>query len=329
MDNRQKTILVTGGAGYIGSVLTGLLLERNYKVISIDNLSFGGNSLLSYINHPRFSLIPGDITNQDDLSKAFTNINSVIHLAAIVGDPQCAKNPDLAIKVNKKGSELLCNISVDKGVEKFIFASTCSNYGKMTDPDGFVNEETSLNPVSLYAELKVAFEHYLFNQISSDFNPVCLRFATAYGLSPRPRFDLTVNEFTRDLVLKRNLDIYGEKFWRPYCHTVDLSKAIINVIEAPLAKIKGQTFNVGDNNENYQKQSLVEMILKQLPDRTNLVNYIHRDEDPRDYRVNFDKINNILDFKITKTVNEGIKEFIDAIQTGLIRNPDDNIYRNI
>lgn len=326
---RSKKILITGGAGYIGSVLIGQLLHRGYSVRTIDNLSFGNQALSDYISNQQFEFIHGDITNTDDCKKAVDSVDSVIHLAAIVGDPACQKFPELAVAVNREGSQNLLDASVNAHVKRFIFASTCSNYGKMPDPNGFVDESTELNPVSLYAELKVEFEQKLLNLKDSNLTPVCLRFATAYGLSPRIRLDLTVNEFTKELALGRELEIYGEQFWRPYCHTTDIAKACIMAVEAEKDIVSHKAFNVGDTKENYQKKTLVEIIVKELPDAKNKVRYISKDEDPRDYRVNFNRIKTKLDFKISKTVADGIKEFIELIKSGTIKDPDSTIYKNI
>ena len=198
----------------------------------------------------------------------------------------------------------------------------------MTDPNGYVDEDSHLKPVSLYAELKVSFEKYLLSQHQSGFTPVCLRFATAYGLSPRPRFDLTVNEFTRELTLGNELDVFGEQFWRPYCHTIDISRAVIAILEANENLVTHQAFNVGDTAENYQKKTLIELILRELPGRSRLVRYVHRNEDPRDYRVSFSKIKDTLGYAITRRVPDGIREYIQAIESGIIANPRDPLYRN-
>jgi nucleoside-diphosphate-sugar epimerase len=238
------------------------------------------------------------------------------------------------MEVNKVASEMLCEKAVARKVERFIFASTCSNYGKTSSGavNGastiYVDEASPLNPVSLYAELKVGFEKYLLGLNRPDFAPTCLRFATAYGLSDRPRFDLTVNEFTRELLLGRELEVYGEQFWRPYCHVFDLARSCLIALEAEWLAIAYQAINVGDTSENYQKKTLVELILNQLPQMRGRVSYVQRDDDPRDYQVNCDKIHTRLGFSINKRVPEGIREIILAINSGLIENPDDSRYRN-
>src|ERR1035438_3611001 len=188
-------------------------------------------------------------------------------------------------------------------VKKFIFASTCSNYGKMGN-DEFLNENSPLRPVSLYAELKVRFEKYLLeSKTRKDFIPISLRFATVYGLSPRMRFDLTINEFIKDVVMGKELEIFGELFWRPYAHVVDLARSVVCVLEADNLKVDHEVFGVGNTEENYQKKMIAEEILKIDPSAK--VKYVSKNEDTRDYRVNFDKIKNNLNYSITKKVPVG------------------------
>jgi len=323
----MRKVLVTGGAGYIGSVLVRLLLNKGYKVRVLDNLKFGGDSLVELLNNENFEFVKGDIRNKKDVELAIKDIDVVAHLAAIVGDPACAKEPKLAKETNLEGSKLVYNIANENKVKKFIFASTCSNYGKMKDSSDYVDETSELRPVSLYAETKVEFENFLLSRDKNNFTkPTCLRFSTVYGLSPRIRFDLTVNEFTKELVLGRELIVFGEQFWRPYCHVVDLARSVISVIESD-NRTDFNVYNVGDTSENYQKKMIIEEILKQLPN--SKIKYVKKDEDPRDYRVSFEKIKKELNFKITKRVPDGIRQIIQAIRLGLISNPDDPKYKNI
>tara|TARA_B110000967_G_scaffold208448_1_gene260693 strand:+ start:1208 stop:2209 length:1002 start_codon:yes stop_codon:yes gene_type:complete len=328
---KLKNILVTGGAGYVGSGLLRELLSENYNVTCVDNLMFGGESLLDIWHNNNFTFIKCDINDWT----AFDNIlqknqfDAVIHLAAIVGDPACRMNSDLALQTNWKSTKWLLDKSIEIGIKKFIFSSTCSNYGKMENSDSYVDEESNLAPVSLYAELKVKFENYMLTEIKkhADFCPTSLRFSTVYGLSPRMRFDLTVNEFTKDLALGKELTIFGEKFWRPYCHVKDFSNAFITVLRAENIKVAYNVFNVGDTSENYTKQMIVDEIIKVIPEAK--INYVEKNEDPRDYRVNSDKIKRELGFKISMRVIDGIEEVKRMIQEGVIANPEDQRYYNI
>jgi nucleoside-diphosphate-sugar epimerase len=321
-------VLVSGGAGYIGSVLVRILLEEGYNVRVLDNLSFGGDAIVDLLDHPNFEFIHGDVRDEDEVRRALTDVDAVAHLAAIVGDPACAVNPELTRSINIDGTKQMYSLANEMGVKKFVFASTCSNYGKMTDPDSYVDENSELAPVSLYAETKVEIEKYLLGQPNTNVAvPTCLRFSTVYGLSSRLRFDLTVNEFTKELALGRELVVFGEQFWRPYCHVRDLSRSVLAVIEASEDKVAFEVFNVGDTKENYQKGMIVEEILKVIPE--GKVSYVKKDEDPRDYRVSFAKIKDTLGFEITKTVPEEIKIINHAIKSGVITNPDDQKFKNI
>jgi nucleoside-diphosphate-sugar epimerase len=323
----KENVLVSGGAGYIGSVLVRLMLEKGYRVRVLDNLTFGGVPIIDLLNNDDFEFVKGDVRNEDDIRGALQGMDHVVHLAAIVGDPACAKQPELAREINLGGSRRMYDIADELGLKRFVFASTCSNYGKMTDPESYVDEESLLAPVSLYAETKVAVEQYLLSRPRSNrCKPTSLRFSTVYGLSPRPRFDLTVNEFTKELALGRELVVFGEQFWRPYCHVVDLCRSVLAVLAAEEDAVAFDVFNVGDTKENYQKQMIVDEILKQLPG--SRVRYVSKNEDPRDYRVSFEKINERLGFRISKTVPDGIRQIIQVIQDGFIPDPDTKEYRN-
>ena len=213
------------------------------------------------------------------------------------------------------------------GVNRLVFASTCSNYGRMADPTTPIDETGVLAPVSLYAEQKVQMEKALLDSGDSGLEPVCLRFATVYGVAPRMRFDLTVNEFTRDLWAKRRLEVFGEQFWRPYVHVRDAGRAVRAVLDAPAEQVARDVFNVGRSGENYRKLDLIEEIRK-LTDRGE-VQYVRRDEDPRDYKVSFDKIRAVLGFETEMTVPDGIAEVLDALEKDRFGDPFDGRYRNI
>ena len=323
-----KRVLVTGGAGYIGSVLVRILLEKGYKVRVLDSLKFGGDALYDVAQNPDFEFIKGDIRNNEDIDKALQGMEAVAHLAAIVGDPACSKFSDEAREVNWKASVSLFERAEKAGVKRFVFASTCSNYGKMADPDSYVNESSELRPVSLYAELKVKFENFILQEKKdAKICATALRFSTVYGFSPRIRFDLTVNEFTRNVCLKGEQEIWGPQFNRPYCHVDDLARAVVVVLEAPEEKVRANVFNVGDTAENYSKRMLMEEIQKQIPAAKAI--YVEKTEDPRDYRVNCDKIKSDLGFTITKKVPDGIREIIKLMNSGMITDSYSQKFRNI
>jgi nucleoside-diphosphate-sugar epimerase len=326
----KNIILVTGGAGYGGSILIRLLIQNGYRVVCLDNLRYGGRSLIEVWDNRAFEFSKTDINDHaavDHLLEKYDYL-AVIHLAAIVGDPACKLEPELAERTNRDASVHLMDKALQMEVPRFIFASTCSNYGRMVDSNGTVDETAPLAPVSLYATLKVEFENQLLHRDGEveGFCPTALRFATVYGLSPRMRFDLTVNEFTKELALGRELIVFGEQFWRPYCHVNDYARAILTVLEACEDQVAYAVFNVGDTSQNYTKQMIVEELLRQIPD--GKVRFVHKDEDPRDYRVNFQKIKNTLGFNISRTVPEGIREILTCIRAGIIENPEDQRYYN-
>ena len=244
-----------------------------------------------------------------------------------MGDPACSRDPDLARSTNLDASLALIAESQSAGVERFIFASTCSNYGKMKDTSQYVDEESELSPVSLYAETKVAVETALLESGRSEhWCPTPLRFATIYGVSPRMRFDLTVNEFTMEILTKKHLKVYGEQFWRPYVHARDAARAIDLVLNSSPAMVGGRVFNVGATDQNFQKQQLVAMIRPYAPDA--VVEFVFKAEDPRDYRVSFARITDQLGFKITRTVAEGIAEIAHLVRENVVDNFADQKYRN-
>lgn len=319
--------MITGGAGYIGSVLVRQLLSKNYKVRVYDSLKFGGEALYDVMMHPDFEFIHGDIRDDAQVKEALNGVDAVVHLAAIVGDPACKMYSEEAMQTNWTASVALFEASEKAGLKRFVFASTCSNYGKMPDPNSFVSETSELRPVSLYAELKVKFEKYLLEERKdAKICSTALRFSTVYGFSPRIRFDLTVNEFTRNATIHGEQEIWGAQFWRPYCHVEDLARSVVLVLESPEDKVRANVYNVGTTEENYNKGMIINEVCKVVPNVK--VNYIEMNEDPRDYRVNFDKIKNELGYTITKTVPDGVKEIYTLLKTGIVTDAFSQKFRN-
>jgi nucleoside-diphosphate-sugar epimerase len=319
-------VLVTGGAGYVGSTLLPQLLARGHRVRVLDALLHGGHGLLGVWADPAFEFRRGDVRDRRMVREAVQGMDAVVHLAAIVGDPACARNPELARAVNLDASVALIDACRRAGAGRLVFASTCSNYGRMADADTYLEESSALAPVSLYAETKVDVEHAILEAACDGFCATPLRFATVFGASPRMRFDLTVNEFTAELLTTGKLVVFGEQFWRPYVHVRDAARAIVAVLDADPVAVSGEVFNVGATEENYQKQQLVELIRPCVPRAE--VEYVHRAEDPRDYRVSFTKIRQQLGFEITRRVPDGIREVAALITSGAIADLSHPSYRN-
>jgi nucleoside-diphosphate-sugar epimerase len=320
-------ILVTGGAGYLGSVLCERLLRSGHHVRAFDALMHGGRSLLGLAGREGFEFVRGDLRDADALHAAVEGIDAVVHLAAIVGDPACAKQPELARAINLEASLALVDAAREAGATRFAFASTCSNYGRMVDTSVLATESHELRPVSLYAETKVAVEQALLSAPQQPLAGTVLRLSTLYGISPRMRFDLTVNEFVKELVVHQKLVVFGEQFWRPYVHVVDAARAFQLVLETPAERVAGQVFNVGDTRENYRKADLLELMAERIPGAD--VQRVHKTEDPRDYRVSFERIAERLGFAVTKRVADGIEEIATALEQGLVGDPSDPTFYNV
>jgi len=320
-------ILVTGGAGYVGSTLVPILLSAGHTLRVLDSLNYGGASLLSVWSDPAFEFRRADIRDRAAVKSALSGMEAVVHLAAVVGDPACARDPHLARAVNLEASLALIEDCQRVGVERFVFASTCSNYGRMKDANRYVDEESELSPVSLYAETKVAVEKALLAADNGKaWSPTLLRFATIFGTSPRMRFDLTVNEFTLEMLVKKKLVVFGEQFWRPYVHVRDAARAIRLVLESATAKVAGRVFNAGATDQNFQKQQVVGLIRPYAPDA--VVEFVHKTEDPRDYRVSFSRISEQLGFQTTRTVTDGIAEVASLVRENVINDFENRSYRN-
>jgi nucleoside-diphosphate-sugar epimerase len=322
-----ERVLVTGGAGYVGATLCDELLRSGREVRVLDNLLHRQEDVVADLAARRVEVLRGDVRDAGARRAALEGADAVVHLAAIVGDPACGRDPEESNAVNVEGTRALVADADAAGVGRFVFASTCSNYGRMDDPTVPITEDGVLAPVSLYAEQKVGMEQALLGSEHGSIRPTCLRFATVYGVASRMRFDLTVNEFTRDLWADRELEVFGEQFWRPYIHVRDAARAVRTVLDAPQETVAGQVFNAGRSGENYRKLDLVEQIRVHV-DRGK-VSFVRRDEDPRDYKVSFDKIRATLGFETENTVPDGIGELVAALDAGRFEDPWDGRYRNI
>jgi nucleoside-diphosphate-sugar epimerase len=319
---------ITGGAGYIGALLADELLAAGHEVRVLDDLIHGQDDIAAQLEAKDVEVIRGDLRDASLREQAFSGANAIVHLAAIVGDPACGRDPELSNSINVEGSQSVVADALRLGVEKLVFASTCSNYGRMTDPTVPIDESGELAPVSLYAEQKVGIEQALLNgSVGGDIQTTCLRFATVYGVAPRMRFDLTVNEFTRDLWADRQLEVFGEQFWRPYIHVADAARAVALVLRSPADKVAGEVFNAGHSDENYRKLDLVELITGHLG--RGDVEYVRKNEDPRDYKVSFEKIKRELGFEPQMRVPDGIAEIAAALDEERFGDPFASRYSNI
>jgi len=328
----DRHILITGGAGYIGSLLTSELLRQNYRVTLLDSLLFGGESILPFMSHPNFHFIKSDVTEsraiRDAVKKDWGKPDAIVHLAGIVGFPACqAVGKQVAWKYNVEATKLVYGQAADLGVERFVFASTYSNYGLSEDGKP-VTEETPLNPQSLYAETKIAAEEYLLAQKDSTCAPLLFRFATLYGIFPRTRFDLIVNQFVLEAFTKRQLIIYQRGYSRSFVHIRDVVRGVIMGLEAEQGKIRGQVFNLGTENGNYSKNDIVGFVLKRMPETIVEYKDMSFGGDMRDISVSFEKVRRILGFETSLTVDDGVREVLFALKTGLIKDPADDRYRN-
>ncbi|MFL7869621.1 MAG: NAD-dependent epimerase/dehydratase family protein [Anaerolineales bacterium] len=330
--NDKRHILITGGAGYIGSLLTSELLRANYRVTVLDSLLFGGEALVPFLHHPNFHFIKADVTEpraiRDNVRNEWPVPQAVVHLAAIVGFPACqAVGQQVAWKYNVEATQMVYEQVADLGVGRIVFASTYSNYGLSKDGKP-VTEESPLNPQSLYAETKIAAEEYLLSQKNGPTAPLSFRFATLYGISPRTRFDLIVNQFVLEAFTKRELIIYQRGYSRSFVHVRDTVRGIILGLEAPEEKIRGQVFNLGTPEGNYTKDEIVALVLKRIPETVVEYKDLTFGGDMRDITVSFEKIRRELGFETTLNVDDGVREVLHVLKTGLINNPVDEKYRN-
>jgi nucleoside-diphosphate-sugar epimerase len=303
----MTNVLLVGGEGYIGNVVSEHLLRLGYGVVSYDLLLYKNNlCVLGHHAHENYQFICGDMNDIALLEQTVRGVDAVVLLAGLVGDPITKKYSKESEKINDQGVRNVIQICAANNVERFIFISTCSNYG-LIKGDELATENHDLNPLSLYAKSKVAAEHYLMSfQGKTDMSPTILRFATAFGLSPRMRFDLTINEFSRELANGNELLVFDAETWRPYCHVKDFARLIELVLNSKAQDVSFQVFNAGGEANNATKQMIVDKILSAIPD--GKVAYQAHGSDPRNYKVDFSKVRNVLGFTPKYSIDDGIRE---------------------
>jgi nucleoside-diphosphate-sugar epimerase len=318
----EGRVLVIGGAGYIGSILVRKLLAQGRSVRVLDSMVYGDHALRGVLDNPKLELIVGDCRNIQHVIKAVKNVDSIVLLAAIVGDPACEMDHETALEINYAATRMIIEVTKGHGVERLVFASSCSVYGAT---DELMTEKSSVRPISCYAQTKVDSEIALLDGRREHFHPTILRLSTVFGMSHRPRFDLVVNLLTAKAHQHGVITVYNGEQWRPFIHVDDVCEGFITVLNAPLAKVSGQVFNLGDSRLNYTLSSISEKIKAEFPDVK--VEHIEN-SDPRNYRVSFDKIKSTLGFQCHRVIEDGIRELKTALRDGTIRDYTDVYYNN-
>ena len=311
----RRSIILIGGEGYIGTVVRNFFLKKKFKVNSIDNVIYK-QSLKIDKSNKNFKFIKYDFANK----KIFNFLDKLDHenlivLGSIVGDPITKKYPDITKKINLEATEKLLKYALKKGFRKIIFVSTCSNYG-IFDKNSLAKENSRLNPKSLYAKTKVKIEKKLLKIVNKGNSEITiLRFATAFGLSDRMRFDLTINQFVREIYLNKKIEVYDPYTWRPYCHVKDFANIIFQIVSKENVKrSRCEIFNAGSSKNNFNKMMLINKIKKNIK---NFKIVLQNDSaDQRDYKVNFSKIKKVYGFKKITSIDEGIKEILKELKKG-------------
>lgn len=325
MPNQFKHILVTGGAGYVGSRLVPKLLDSGYKVTVLDLYIYGKEVFGEYHKNTNLTEVCGDIRNTETVKNAMKGCDAVIHLACISNDPSFDLDPELGKTINFDAFEPMVQIAEEEGVKRFIYASSSSVYGIKDEPN--VTEELELTPLTDYSKYKADCETILKNHAKDGFETVIIRPATVCGYSSRLRLDLTVNILTTHAFYNRKIKVFGGKQLRPNIHIDDMVDAYLCVLDADKDKVDGKTFNVG--YQNLPVLEIAELVKKQFNLGDIEIEIVPTD-DNRSYHVSSDKIAKELGFVPKRTIEHAIVDLKNAFEKELVKNPFDNeIYYNI
>jgi nucleoside-diphosphate-sugar epimerase/CBS domain-containing protein len=322
-NGRLRRILIVGGAGYLGSVLSSRLLERGYAVRILDNFMYGKRSLEQIPRVAALEVIEGDLRNIHTCVSALDGVHAVVLLAAIVGDPASKIRPRETIETNVIAAQALAAACKHQCINRFLYASTCSVYGLGGD---LLDEDAELRPISLYARTKIASEKTILSMGDDYFAPTILRMGTLYGYSPRMRFDLVVNTMTMNAFSEGRIRVFGGKQWRPLLSVQDAAETYVRCIEADIASVGNQVFNIGSDEQNYQIDRLASMIAETLGSID--VQHDKKSLDERDYRVSFSKVHDALGFQAVDTVAAAARTIYSILKEGLIPDPSQKIYYN-
>jgi nucleoside-diphosphate-sugar epimerase len=323
-EEQRPRVLVIGGAGYIGSALLPHLFEAGYRVRVLDLLLFGEEPIKQYLDHPDLELVRADFRQVDTVVASMKDVDAVVHLGGLVGDPACSLDEALTTEVNLEFTRVIAEVAKGSGVKRFLFASSCSVYGAS---DEMLDETSRLNPVSLYARSKIASENVLFDMASPTFVPTMMRFGTIYGLSGRPRFDLVVNLLSAKAVTDGKITVFGGDQWRPFVHVEDAARAMLLALNAPVSVVRNEIFNVGSDAQNATLADIGRAIQAQVPGSEVIDSGL--DGDRRNYRVDFTKIRDQLGFTANWTLERGIRQVIDAVASGAVADFTDPRYSNV
>jgi nucleoside-diphosphate-sugar epimerase len=322
-----ETVLVIGGAGYIGSILSRKLLDQGFEVKVLDNLLYGDHSVRALRENPSFTLLEKDMRSIENVVDAIEGVDAVVHLAALVGDPASSIDSQKTLELNYHSVKMIAGICKYHQVNRFIFASTCSVYGEAETPETLLTEESPLNPVSLYAKSKIESEKALLEMEDENFAPTIFRMATIYGLSPRMRFDLVVNIVTAKAYEEGTIPIFGGEQYRPNVHVADAAQAYVDCLNTPIDDVSGEVFNIGSNEQNYQIKEIGELLDEEFPSAE--IDRQRDKEDDRSYQVDFSKATEVLGFEPEWTIRSGAREIWDALEAGDFEDYTDSRYSNI
>ena len=322
----NKKILITGGAGYIGSHVVDNLINSNYKIIVLDNLTFDSKSLAKHKNSANLNIVSKLIRDYKRIEELFSNVDTVIHLAALVGEAACKISEKDTISINYEATGQLAEISIKKKVKKFIFMSTASSYG-VQNVDQIADENTKLNPVSLYAKTKIDCEKMLLEKYADDLDITIFRPSTVYGHSLRMRFDLILNHLIKDAFFKKQIKVFGPKMIRPLMWVGEPARVFKLIIENNLSKYRSQIFNMGYNKENYQKIEIASLVKEKFFKEIDL-EIVDQDLDLRSYRLDFNKMKTYFNLEpYTDILNESLK-IINNFKEKYYGDVDDKKYYN-